>query len=52
MFSALDWELYRNVQPLLAVELEGVELAGLYTFESREEVREPGMPRPVAAESD
>jgi len=33
MFTPVEWKIYRDVQPLLAVELQGVELAGLYQYE-------------------
>jgi hypothetical protein len=33
MFTPIEWEILRNVQPLLAVELQGVELAGLYQYQ-------------------
>ncbi len=33
MFTPIEWNIFRNVQPLLAVELQGVELAGLYQYQ-------------------
>lgn len=31
-FRPQDWRIYMNVRPELAVELDGVELAGLYAW--------------------
>lgn len=35
-FSPEDWRIYGNVRPELAVELDGVELAGLYAWSSED----------------
>ncbi len=52
MFTPIEWEIYRNVQPLLAVELEGVELAGLYQYQPPSPAEGSGDPGPREAESD
>ena len=36
-FKPYHWRIYENVQPELAVELEGVELAGLYAWQADED---------------
>ena len=36
MFTPVEWEIFRNVHPLLRVELQGVELAGLYQYREPE----------------
>ncbi len=33
MFTPIEWGIYRDVRPLISVELDGVELAGLYMLE-------------------
>lgn len=33
MFTPVEWQIYRDVRPLLTVELQGVELAGLYRYQ-------------------
>ena len=37
-FQPYHWRIYENVRPELAVEVRGVELAGLYAWEASEEV--------------
>jgi hypothetical protein len=37
-FEPYHWRIYENVRPELAVELDGVELVGLYAWDPDEEV--------------
>jgi hypothetical protein len=37
-FRPHHWRIYENVRPDLAVELDGVELVGLYPWQHNEEV--------------
>ena len=37
-FQPYHWRIYENVRPELAVEVSGVELAGLYAWEASEVV--------------
>lgn len=52
MFTPIEWEIYRNVQPLLAVDLQGVELAGLYRYRPTDPTPEAGTEEPVTEAPD